>query len=382
MHIAFLTPEYPHEKTNASGGLGTSIRNLAEGLVKKEVKVSVVVYNQEVDDEFKDNGIDFYFLKFRKYKIGGWYFYRKYIQNQLNSLIKRKGIHLIEATDWTGITAFMNLSCPLVIRLNGTDAYFCNIEGRPQKFKNRFFEKNALVNAHALASVSKFTANRTNEIFGIDKEFQIIPNSIELAKFSPSDIETDSHCILYFGTIIRKKGVLDLAHIFNKVVERKPEVKLLMIGRDVIDVFENRSTLQLFKDSLSDLAKKNFIYKGAIDYDEVKLEIEKSTVVALPSYAEALPMTWIEAMALQKALVTSDIGWAGEVMVNGVTGYTVYPKKHQEYADKLLKLLSEPQLRIEMGSNARKRVEKKFSSEIVSRQNIAFYKEIIKTVNS
>ena len=74
MHIAYLTPEYPHPQSNSSGGLGTSISNMANALIEKGVKVSLVIYGQETDNVFGENGIEFHLLRQRKYKIGGWFF--------------------------------------------------------------------------------------------------------------------------------------------------------------------------------------------------------------------------------------------------------------------------------------------------------------------
>ena len=106
-------------------------------------------------------------------------------------------------------------------------------------------------------------------------------------------------------------------------------------------------------------------------------QIATANVVVLPSFAEALPMTWLEAMAMEKALVTSDVGWAKEVMVNGLTGFTVDPKDHQEYAGKVLKLLNDPALALKMGKAAREQVVAKFSSEVVVGRNIGFYEGIL-----
>lgn len=378
MHIAFLTPEYPHQLTGPSGGLGTSIKNLAVILNEKGISVSIIIYGQETDEEFEEHGISFYFLKYRKYKTGGWYFYRKYIQKFVNNLVEEKKIDVIEATDWTGITAFMKFKCPLVIRLNGSDAYFCKLEGRQQKMKNRIFEKKALETADFLISVSRFTAEKTKEIFGINRKFEIIPNSIEARSFIPSDIEIVPNRILYFGTIIRKKGVLELAKIFNKVIQQRPESELFLIGKDVTDIFENRSTIELFKAQLSKQAQKKMTFQGQVDYDKVKMYIQESAVVVLPSFAEALPMTWIEAMALEKALVTSNIGWAKEVMVDGETGFSVDPKDHETYAEKIIKLLDDEELARKMGSSARKRIIDNFAAEKVVEENIKFYKSVIK----
>ena len=377
MHIAYLTPEYPHNLTGTSGGLGTSIKNLAVTLNEKGISVSIIIYSQDNDEEFEEDGISFYFVKHRKYKTGGWYFYRKYIQKFVNNLVEEKKIDAIEATDWTGITAFMKFNCPLVIRLNGSDAYFCELEGRQQKRKNRIFEKKALETADYLISVSHFTAAKTNEIFGISRVFEIIPNSIEARSFTPSNVQVLQGRILYFGTIIRKKGVLELAEIFNQVNNERQESELVLIGKDVKDIFEGQSTTELFKERLSKQAMKKTTFLGPVEYEAVKKYIEESAVVVLPSFAEALPMTWIEAMALEKALVTSNIGWAKEVMVDGETGFMVDPKDHQIYAEKIIKLLDDEKLCRKMGSAARRRVMEKFASEKVVQKNIEFYNSVI-----
>jgi len=87
-------------------------------------------------------------------------------------------------------------------------------------------------------------------------------------------------------------------------------------------------------------------------------------------------MTWLEAMAMEKALVTSELGWAKEVMIDGLTGFTVDPKNHQEYAGKVLQLLDDPVLAEKMGKAARERVVAKFSTGVVER-NIGFYERVV-----
>ncbi|UJH92535.1 glycosyltransferase family 4 protein [Antarcticibacterium sp. 1MA-6-2] len=235
MHLGFLTPEYPHLLSTFSGGLGTSIKHIVETLVDKGVIVTVFVYGQQQDKIFTEKGVHFHFIRQRKYKALGWYFHRKFLQNYLNKAITENEIDFVEAPDWTGITAFMKLQCPLVIRMNGSDAYFCKLEKRPQKKKNFWFEKIALKGADYLLSVSQFTADKTASIFHLKKEIKVIPNSVDAAFFSPRITAISPHTILYFGSIIRKKGVLELAEIFNLIVEIKPEARLIFAGRDVND---------------------------------------------------------------------------------------------------------------------------------------------------
>ena len=381
MHLAFLTPEYPHPKTHPAAGIGTSIKNMVTALVAKNIKISIFVYNQSTNEVFTEGDIKFYLIKQREYKMLGWYLHRKFLQNYLNKVIVNTKIDAVEAPDWTGITAFMNLKCPLIIRMNGSDTYFCHLENRQQKIKNYLFEKKALKRADYLLSVSEFTAKKTTDLFNIKKDIYIIPNSVDVTYFYPNNKVLEPNTILYFGSIIRKKGVLELAAIFNLIVEKKPEARLLFAGKDVQDCRTRTSTKQLIINKLSPEAKKNTSWLGELPYRKVFNQILAANVVVLPSFAEALPMTWLEAMAMEKAMVTSDIGWASEVMINTVTGYTVEPQNHLEYSNKVLTLLNNPALAKKMGKAARLRIKEKFSAEVVSERNIEFYKGFIKKDN-
>ncbi len=375
MHLAFLTPEYPHPLSTSSGGLGTSIKNMLTALAEKGIKVTVVIYGQKQDKIFMEGGINFHLIKQRNYKFLGWYLHRKFLEKYLNNIIVEDKIDVLEAPDWTGITAFMKLKCPLVIRMNGSDTYFCQLENRPQKKKNFWFEKKALAGADHLLSVSKFTADKTTEIFRLKKPVTVIPNSVDVDRFIPQPDKQEPGNILYFGTLIRKKGVLELPEIFSRLVKEMPNARFLFAGRDVVDIKTGRSTRELMLEKFSPVAKNHLVWLDNLPYEKILQQIAKAHVVVLPSFAEALPMTWIEAMAMEKALVTSDIGWAKEVMIDGETGFTVDPKDHQLYAERILQLLMDPALAKKMGKAARERVVAKFSTEVVVEQNIRFYEK-------
>jgi len=382
MHICFLTPEYSHPNLGKSGGLGTSIKNLATGLVANEVKVTIVVMGQKTSGIWEENGITIRVLKQKKYKFLGFYLYRRKVMRYLNLLIKTEGIDLIEAPDWSGITAFMSLKVPLVIRFHGSDAYFCKLDGRKQKKKNYWFEKLALQGADALISVSAYTAKETRNLFPLKKPIAIIPNSINIYNFQPATTPVVPKTILYFGTIIRKKGVLELPAIFNLVAAKHPDSRLIILGKDVVDFKTKESTKNMMEKAFSEAAKKQVSWLSELPYDEVRKTLANAEIVVLPSFAEALPMTWLEAMAMEKALVTSDIGWAKEVMVDGVTGFTVFPKEHQVYADKIIELMENKTLQIRMGKSARDHIINHFSAEVVTTKNRNFYRQIISENNA
>ena len=80
-------------------------------------------------------------------------------------------------------------------------------------------------NADGLLSVSQFTADMTNEVFGLKRKFTVIPNRIDTDLFSNNNNNNNNNnkTILYFGSLIRKKGLLELPFIFNEVIEKNPD---------------------------------------------------------------------------------------------------------------------------------------------------------------
>jgi len=379
MKIAFLTPEYPHPRTGNAGGIGTSIKNLAAGLLAEGCSVRVLVYGQKAEGVFDDNGICIQQIQNVKLKGLSWYLTRKKLQKIINTLYQNKEIELVEAPDWTGITSFISpKKCPVVIRLNGSDTYFCDLDNRPVKWKNKFHEKRALQKADALLSVSQFTADKTNEVFGLNKQFTIIPNSIDIDSFKKDDTVKESpNLILYFGSLIRKKGLLELPLIFNEVIKENSAAQLVLVGKDVPDIISgSNSTWQMMKELFAKEALQNVIYLGSVPYTEIQSHINQATVCVFPSFAEALPVSWIEAMAMQKAIVASNIAWASDVIDNGVDGFLVHPENHVEYASKINILLSNSQTRAEFGRAAREKVIRKFSVSVVAQQSLAFYKSL------
>jgi glycosyltransferase involved in cell wall biosynthesis len=379
MKIAFLTPEYPHSKTGTSGGIGTSIKNLAKGLLVEGCSVRVLVYGQKEEGVFDDEGILIQQIRNVKLKGFSWYLTRKKLQKIINTLYDKKEIDLVEAPDWTGITSFISpKKCPIVIRLNGSDTYFCHLDQRPVKWNNKFHEKKALQKADGLLSVSRFTADKTNEVFGLNKKFTVIPNSIDVGLFSQNGNDTNKGIILYFGSLIRKKGLLELPLIFNEVINKYPKATLVLVGRDVSDIISgNPSTWQMMQELFTEEARANVNYIGSVSYSDIKKYINEATVCVFPTFAEALPVSWIETMAMEKPVVASNIGWATEVIDDGINGFLVHPTHHLEYANKIIELLENTALQQEFGFEARKKVTDKFSVETVAKQSMSFYDQLI-----
>ncbi len=380
MHVGFITPEYPHEELSKIGGLGTSLKNLTMSLKSDGINVTVFVVSQSLEGIFNDNGITIHSIKARRYPFLQWYFSRKFYNDYINRVVDKEGIDILEAPDWTGITALMRFKCPLIIRFHGSDTYFCRLENRRQKFKNRFIEKLGMESADAFIAPTTFAGELTKRLFKISKKrIDVIHHGLFLEKFANSNPENYvNNTILYFGTLIRKKGVFELVKIFNVIVERNEDVQLILIGNDSADIkTKSSSTWELMKIQFSEKALKQVDYKGKVPYEEVQMHIKSAHVCVFPTFAETLGMVTIESMALQKPVVNSDFGWAQELIDDSVNGYLVNPKNIELYADRILSIIKDKSLTDSLGKAAREKVESTFNIKTLVKENIAFYKTVI-----
>ncbi len=378
MHIAYLTSHYPFPGAKSVGGIGTSIKSLAEEIRSCGHEVSIFIYGQPEDKSYdNEKGIHFHLIENQKLKGLSWWLTRKKIQKRILSAHSTIPIDLLESPDWEGMTSFIKLPFPIILKLHGSDTYFCHLENRKVKWKNKFHEKKAFRNAAAIISVSAFTGKETNAVFNMNRSITVIPNSVNTHQFL-ANTEIGENTILYFGGIIRKKGVLEIPAYFNAIHKQFPDTKLIIAGADMPDVMTgSSSTWAMMKALFDEDALRKVLYLGSIPHQSMAAEIEKAAVCIFPSFAEALPISWLEAMAMGKAVVASDIGWSREIIEDESDGLIANPKDIDAFSGKIMLLLQNKSLASALQKNARIKMERNFSTELIAEKNIAAYQKIL-----
>ena len=334
MRIGFLTNEYPPY----SGGIGTSVRNLAKGLVSRGHEVTVMMLGKGKDRV--DEGVQLVHIRPTTIPKLGWLLNRLAIKREINRLVAEEGLDIVEAPDWCGLSAGIKAKCPIVIRCHGSATYFGNLAGEPVSWSVRLAESIALKGAGAIASVSKFTADETARLFNLKDKIEIIPNCVPVSESSEhQSTPSEENRILYFGTIVRKKGVLDLPEIIRSVCGGNKFARFVLMGRDAADSTTGvASTFSLFENALDEQSLARVEYRGGRSADDVRDEIAKASICIFPSYAEALPLAWLEAMLMGKPVVAYDIGWASEVIESGVSGFLVPKGDKKAFAEAIQQL--------------------------------------------
>jgi glycosyltransferase involved in cell wall biosynthesis len=110
--------------------------------------------------------------------------------------------------------------------------------------------------------------------------------------------------------------------------------------------------------------------------EDILTVISISDIVCLPSYREGLPRILIEAASCGRPIVTTNVPGCREVVVDGVTGFLVPAKDPKSLAYALEKLIRSNEMRIEMGTAARKRAIEFFSISRVNDEIFKIYQQL------
>ena len=105
--------------------------------------------------------------------------------------------------------------------------------------------------------------------------------------------------------------------------------------------------------------------------------LSKVSIICLPSYREGMPMVLQEAAASGVPIVTTNVTGCKEVIINNRTGLLVKSRNTNMLAKKLIKLISDQNLRKKFGKAGRKFAIKNFDESLIIKQNINIYKKLI-----
>jgi glycosyltransferase involved in cell wall biosynthesis len=123
------------------------------------------------------------------------------------------------------------------------------------------------------------------------------------------------------------------------------------------------------------IEEKFFVLKSRSDMPELYSLMD---VVALPSYREGFPRSLMEAAAMSKPLVASDVSGCRQAVVEGENGYLVPVKDSEALASKIKLLLDDASLASRLGARGREIAEERFDVEKVVERLRGFYAELLK----
>ncbi|MGI6657061.1 MAG: glycosyltransferase family 4 protein [Desulfobulbus sp.] len=201
-------------------------------------------------------------------------------------------------------------------------------------------------------------------VFSGPTPIHILPNPIRFSAIQPA--ERQGTTLLFTGRLGRRKGVFDLLEAFVSVQQQVPEARLICCGDGEVETCRNR-VQQAGLSHCVDIP-------GWVDGAQLRQLLARADIFVLPSYDEGLPMSLLEAMAANIAVVTTPVGGIPDLIRDGDNGFLVQPGDVDALAEVLLYLLTNPEQRLAVADRAHETVQN-YSAERVLGELEAIYRE-------
>lgn len=182
----------------------------------------------------------------------------------------------------------------------------------------------------------------------------------------------DEAVILAVGRLSYEKGIADLLRAAAVLSNTKgvPNFRLVLVG----DGPEREALARL----ASRLGIEGRLTMAGFQRD-TKPYYSLATLMAVSSHTEGSPNVVLEAMAAGLPIAATAVGGIPEILEEGLTGLMVPPRNPDAMADAILRILTDPEMRLRLGAAARLRAESNFTPEVYKRSLVEFYQKTLES---
>ncbi len=183
-------------------------------------------------------------------------------------------------------------------------------------------------------------------------------SGVDVREFSPVPLP-HKPTFLLIARLLRNKGIGEYVTAAEQIRQYHPEARFQLVGwPDAGPDSPDRQELE------------RWIHSPAIEYrgylEDVRPAIADSAVYVLPSYREGTPRTVLEAMAMGRPVITTDVPGCRQTVEPGINGFLVPPRNAGALARAMTHFIGEPDVIREMGRQSRCIAEDRFDVEFVT----------------
>jgi len=235
-------------------------------------------------------------------------------------------------------------------------------------FYGRTVERLIVKRAKKVILLTKSLISRAKKLGVEESKIAIIPSGVDYVHFDSDRPEVrkkatilrnklhidDNIVVGYTGRLVPEKGLSYLVLAMKQIQREYPNTILLVVG-------DGPQRLRLER-MAKDLGIRAIFSGWQVDVSPYHAIMD---IFVLPSHFEGLPNVMLEAMAMKKPVVATNVGGNADLVVNGENGFLVPVRNNGRIASALEKLIENSDMRMRMGDINRQIVEKNFSWEIV-----------------
>ncbi|TLT06348.1 glycosyltransferase family 4 protein [Aliarcobacter thereius] len=187
---------------------------------------------------------------------------------------------------------------------------------------------------------------------------------LNLDEYSYTKAPKDKIRFIFIGRLLAEKGIFEYIKAAKIIKKDFPKVEFVVLGG-----LDEQNPGGLKEEELEQLLKDNVvIYPGFVK--NVYEWIKNSSVFVLPSYREGVPRSTQEAMAIGRAVITTDVPGCRETVIDGLNGFLIPPFKEVELANAMKNFIENPKLIEQMGDESYKIAKDKFDAKKVNEKLI------------
>ncbi len=203
-------------------------------------------------------------------------------------------------------------------------------------------------------------------------KFRVARLGVDPALYAPRPFREDPAPfeILFVGRLAPVKGPHVLIAAMDRLVRQRRVVRLRFVG-------DGPSRPAMERDIAERGLLQHVIFEGWQNAGTVRTLYQQADIVALPSFAEGIPVALMEAMAMEIPCVSTRVTGIPELIRDQVDGLLVAPASDEELAEAIARLLDDPELRRRLGESARRRVIENFNLERNTAQLAAIFSEFV-----
>jgi len=197
------------------------------------------------------------------------------------------------------------------------------------------------------------------------EQARLLPGSgVDLDRFAAAPLAPrtadEGPVFILIARLLWDKGVGEYVEAARRVKARESRARFLLLG--FLDV-ENRTAVP--RETVEEWKREGIVfYLGQTD--DVRPHIAAADCVVLPSYREGTPRSLLEAAAMARPLIATDVPGCREVVDDGINGWLCKAKNAEDLADKMLRFIAASQeQRLEMGRQSRLKAEREFDERVV-----------------
>lgn len=198
----------------------------------------------------------------------------------------------------------------------------------------------------------------------------IVNNYVAPPKDVSFDQKDNKFEVLFMGVLGHRKGIYDLLKSWKLISEQVPYAKLRVGGNGEIEKA---------KQMAEDLGVSSSVeFLGWVSGENKLQYLANADVFVLPSYNEGLPMSVLEAMSWQKAVVTTRVGGIPELVTDTEDGLLVDAGNVDQLTNAILRLSQDLNFRRQIAKNARIKILNQYSNDAILPQLEGLYHKVTK----